>query len=195
MKEKTEEDPDFFLKRSKTQKPKYFLIGCADSRVPPNELTRTEPGEIFIHRNVANQVMCSDLNCMTTLQYAVEHLEVEHIIVMGHTKCGGIKAAIGSESLGLIDHWLQNIREVAVKHKKELDQIKDEEEFLVKLTELSVKEQALNLHKISWVQKAIIERSLQVHGWLCDIETGLIKELTLSSNDWDDIERYFKYEF
>ena len=195
VKEKTKEDPDYFLKKSLTQTPKYFLIGCSDSRVPPNELTKTEPGEIFIHRNVANQVLCSDLNCMSTLQYAIEYLKVDHIIVMGHTMCGGIKAAIACEPLGLIDQWLQHIREVAVKHKKDLDKITDEKEFELKLTELNVREQALNLYKLTWVQKAMLERKVQIHGWVCDIETGIIKELVLSRDEWDEIESYFKYDF
>jgi carbonic anhydrase len=132
---------------------------------------------------------------MSTLQYAIEHLKVDHVIVMGHTKCGGIKAAIACESLGLIDQWLQHIREVAVKHRKELDNISDEKEFEQKLTELNVREQALNVYKLSWVQKAMIERKVQIHGWICDIETGLIKELALSNDDWDEIESYFKYDF
>ncbi len=114
---------------------------------------------------------------------------------MGHTKCGGIKAAIACEPLGLIDQWLQHIREVAVKHRKELDCINDEKEFEHKLTELNVREQALNLHKLTWVQKAMMERRVQIHGWICDIETGLIKELALSRDDWDEIEGYFKYDF
>ena len=196
VEEKLKSDPYYFLNKSKLHKPKYMLIGCCDARVPPNEITMTDPGEIFIHRNVANQVLCSDLNCMSTIQYAIEHLNVEHIIVMGHTKCGGIRAAINCEPLGLIDQWLQHIRETAVKYRSELDYITDELEFENKLIELNVREQALNIYKISFVQKAIKDgRKVQVHGWICDIETGMIKELTLSNSDWEDIESYFKYDF
>lgn len=196
VKNKTSEDDNFFKSRAESQKPKYLLIGCADSRVPPNELTGTEPGEIFIHRNVANLVISSDLNCMSTIQYAVQYLKVEHIIVMGHTKCGGVMACTQSNNLGMIDQWIQHIRDIAVAHKSELENIKDEKEFVNKLIEINVREQALNVCKNQFVQKAWAEgRDLRVHGWLCDIETGLINDLDIANNDWNKIKSFYKYNF
>jgi carbonic anhydrase len=194
--EKTAIDPDYFRKRAELQKPKYMLIGCADSRVPPNELTKTEPGEIFIHRNVANVVVSSDVNCMSALQFAIEHLKVEHVIVMGHTKCGGVMAAAKYNNLGLIDHWLQHIRDVAVKNKHLFDNITDQEVFHKKLIEINIIQQAINVCKTSYVQKAWSHgRTLSVHGWMCDIETGLIKDLEIGNQEWKNVEKYFKYEF
>jgi carbonic anhydrase len=194
--EKLKRNPNFFKDRAHIQSPKYMLIGCADSRVPPNELTKTEPGEIFIHRNVANLVISSDLNCMSTIQYAVEVLKVEHIIIMGHTNCGGVKAAALYNNLGLIDHWLQHIRDVMAKHKVVLDKIKNQKEYIIKLTELNIKEQAFNLCKTSFIQKAWEDgANLQIHAWLMDIETGLIKDLNLNSDEWKVTDSYFKYNF
>ena len=196
VKEKKKTDPEFFEKLSKTQKPKYFMIGCSDSRVPPNELTKTDPGEIFIHRNVANQVLGNDLNCMSSLQFAVEYLGVEHVIVMGHTNCGGILAANKNKSLGLIDQWLQNIRDVALVHKKELDTCENEQDFIKKLTELNVKQQVLNVCKTNIVQKAWAEgKTVHVHGWLCDIETGLIHDLAIDKKEWNLIKGIYCYVF
>jgi carbonic anhydrase len=196
VEEKTILDKDYFKRRAKTQTPRYMLIGCSDSRVPPNELTKTEPGEIFIHRNVANQVISSDINCMSTIQFAVEYLKVEHVIVMGHSKCGGIIAAIRYKHLGLIDQWLQHIRDVAVTNRAILEGISDENEFFQKLTEINTLEQAVNVCKTPYVQKAWDEgRKLQVHGWVYDIETGYIKDLEIGNKEWKNIEKYFKYEF
>jgi carbonic anhydrase len=196
VEEKTHENPDYFKELSKTQKPKYLLIGCSDSRVPPNELTKTDPGEIFIHRNIANQVITSDLNCMSVIQFAVEHLKVEHIIVMGHTKCGGVIAANKNQHLGLIDQWLNNIREVANIYKEQLSKIEDQDEFVKALTELNVKHQALNVCKTSFVQNAWNKGiNLHVHGWICDIESGLIKDLTVTNQDWENIRNIYSYKF
>jgi carbonic anhydrase len=196
VEEKTATDKDFFKRKAELQRPKYMLIGCSDSRVPPNELTKTEPGEIFIHRNVANVVVSSDVNCMSTIQFAVEYLKVEHIIVMGHTKCGGVIAATKYKHLGLIDQWLQHIRDVAVKNKALFDHIKEEEQFIKKLIEVNVVEQAINVCKTSYVQKAWSQgNKLQVHGWVCDIDTGLIDDLRIGNNEWKNVEKYFKYEF
>ncbi len=196
VEEKTQDNPEYFRELAKTQKPKYLLIGCSDSRVPPNELTKTDPGEIFIHRNIANQVLTSDLNCMSVIQFAVEHLKVEHIIVMGHTKCGGVIAANKNHHLGLIDQWLNNIRDVAHNYKEELSKIEDKDEFIKSLTELNVKHQALNVCKTSFVQNAWNKGvNLHVHGWICDIETGLIKDLTVTNQDWENIRNIYSYKF
>jgi carbonic anhydrase len=196
VREKLKENPNFFLETSKKQNPKYLLIGCSDSRVSPNEMTKTDPGEIFIHRNIGNQVIFSDLNCMSVLQYAVEHLKVEHIIVMGHTKCGGILASHNKNFKGLIENWLQNIKDIALINKKELDCCSSEEEFLKKLTELNVKTQALNVCKTPFVQKAWAEgRDLHIHGWLMDIETGLIKDLGITNQDWNKIRHIYDFKF
>ena len=193
--EKTSNNPEYFIDLAKTQKPKYLLIGCSDSRVPPNELTKTDPGEIFIHRNIANQVLTTDLNCMSVIQFAVEQLKVEHIIVMGHTKCGGVIAANKNDSLGLIDQWLNNIRDVAHIYREQLNKIEDKVEFMQKLTELNVKHQTLNVCKTSFVQKAWNKGlNLHVHGWMCDIETGLIKDLTVTNEDWDNIRDIYNYK-
>jgi len=189
-------DPDYFKKLSQVQAPKYFLIGCSDSRVPPNELTNTEPGEIFIHRNIANQVKSCDFGCMSALKYAVEFLRVEHIIVMGHTNCGGIIASNRSKSLGVIDYWLQSIRDVALNHREELKHIKNEKEFLLKLTEFNVKQQTLNVCKSSILQKAWGQgREIRVSGWLCDIETGLIRDLDVAQHEWEAIKDIYGYDF
>jgi carbonic anhydrase len=194
--EKKEIDPNYFLNLSKTQTPKYLLIGCSDSRVPPNEMTKTEPGEIFIHRNIANQVIFSDINCMSVIQYAVEYLKVEHIIVMGHSKCGGVIAANNKNFKGLIENWLQNIKDVALQNKKELDILKNEEDFIKSLTKLNIKAQALNVCKTPFVQKAWAEgRDLHVHGWLMDIETCLIEDLGVTNQDWEEIKHIYDYHF
>lgn len=196
VKEKTKNHPDYFKELSKSQHPNYFFISCSDSRVPPNELTKTDPGDLFVHRNVANQVKRSDLNCQSALFYAVEALQVSHIIVLGHTHCGGIAAAAKNQSLGIVDLWLQNVRDIAVSHRDELSILKDEHEFLNKLTELNIKHQALNVCKSAVVQKAWAEgRKLRVSGWLCDIETGYIKDLDVAQKDWEDIKRFFQFSF
>ena len=194
--EKTKNNPEYFKNLSKTQAPKYFLIGCSDSRVPPNELTNTEPGEIFIHRNIANQVKSCDFGCMSALKYAVEYLKVQHIIVMGHTNCGGIIAANQAKSLGVIDYWLQSIRDVALSHREELTKIKNEKEFILKLTEFNIKQQTLNVCKSSILQRAWGEgRTIRVSGWLCDIETGYIRDLDVAQHEWENIKDIYGYKF
>lgn len=194
--EKKKTDPNYFKKLSAVHKPKYFLIGCSDSRVPPNELTNTEPGEIFIHRNIANQVKSCDFGCMSALKYVVEFLKVEHIIVMGHTNCGGIIAANQNKSLGVIDYWLQSIRDVALSHKVELSRIKEEKDFVLKLTEFNVKQQTLNVCKSSILQRAWSQgRVIRVSGWLCDIETGLIRDLDVEQQEWENIKDIYGYDF
>lgn len=196
--EKTRADPNYFKNLAKGQSPKYLMIGCSDSRIPPNEMTKTEPGDIFIHRNIANQVISSDLNCMSVIQFAVEYLKVEHVIVMGHTKCGGVIASANTSRgyYGLIEQWLQSIKDVAVLHKEELDKCANEEEYVKLLTELNVKQQALNVCKTPFVQKAWAQgQKVHVHGWIMDIETGRIKDLTVKNEDWHKLRKIYTHEF
>jgi len=190
--EKTFIDTGYFSKKANNHTPKYMMIGCCDARVPPNELTKTEPGDIYIHRNIANLVVSSDLNCMSAIDIAVKYLKVEHIIVMGHTKCGGIAAASECKYLGIINHWLQYIRDVAIKYQDILNKIENEREFLDKLSEFNVREQALNVCKTNAVQQAWAEhQNLSVHGWLCDIDSGHIIDLQIKDKEWADIEHLY----
>src|SRR6218665_3913458 len=139
--EKVEKDPDYFNKLAAVQRPEFLWIGCSDSRAPANELTNTQPGEVFVHRNVANMIVHTDLNMLSVLQYAVEVLEVKHVLVVGHYGCGGVKASIGNKDYGLINKWLRNIKDVYTKYEEELDSIKDESERADRLVELNVLEQ------------------------------------------------------
>lgn len=181
----TREQPDFFETLSKQQKPDYLWIGCADSRVPANEIVNLMPGEVFVHRNIANVVVHTDLNCLSVIQFAVEILKVKHIMVVGHYGCGGIKAALGSEEHGLIDNWLRHIKDVYRFHQEQLDAETDEARKFDLLCELNVVEQVANVCQTSIVQKAWRNgQELHVHGWVYGIDNGLIKDLevTVSSN-------------
>jgi carbonic anhydrase len=176
--QKVKDDPDFFNRLVHVQSPKYLWIGCSDSRVPPNEITGTEPGEIFIHRNIANMVVHTDLNMLSVLQYAVEILEVEHIIVCGHYGCGGVKAALTNKSLGLIDKWLRNIKDVYRLHQNEIEALPSQEGKVNRLIELNIEEQLQNLAKTSIVQRAWKKRKAPIlHGWVYDLHDGIIKPL------------------
>ncbi|MBN8683982.1 MAG: carbonic anhydrase [Chitinophagales bacterium] len=175
-KEKVFEDPEYFERLVNVQTPEFLWIGCSDSRVPPNEITQTHPGEIFIHRNIANMVVHTDLNMLSVLQYAVEVLKVKHIIVCGHYNCGGVKAAMTHSSLGLINKWLRNIKDVYRFNQQELDQIENYDDRINRLIELNVKEQVLNIAKTSIVQQAWKNRHApHLHGWVYDLHDGLIK--------------------
>jgi carbonic anhydrase len=175
-KEKVSEDPKYFSKMAKIQTPEFLWIGCSDSRVPANEITGTKPGEIFVHRNVANMVVHTDLNLLTVLDYAVNHLKVKHVIVCGHYGCGGVKAALTNQNLGIINKWLRNIKDVYRIHKAELDGITDEEAKTDRLVELNVQEQVHDLAKTSIIQKTWKhEKRPDLHGWVYDIKDGLIK--------------------
>ncbi len=192
--ENLERDRLYFEKLSSGQEPQVLWIGCADSRVPPNEITKTQPGEIFIHRNVANLVVHTDLNMLSVLQYAVEVLKVKQVIVCGHYECGGVAAAMKNVDLGLANKWLRNIKEVYAAHAVELEQItnlKGRERLLV---ELSVMEQVRNLAKTSIIQKAWKKRQVELHGWVVDLSTGYIKELPIKLNDPMDLEPIFRYK-
>ncbi len=171
-------DPQFFLKLSKLQSPRYLWIGCSDSRVPANEITGLLPGELFVHRNVANVVVHTDLNCLSVVQYAVDVLKVRHIILCGHYGCGGVRAAMESARLGLIDNWLRHIKDVQSKHKAALARIKNKEERFERLCELNVLEQAHNLCQTTIIQDAWRKgRTLSVHAWIYNLRDGLLREL------------------
>ena len=175
-----ESDPDFFTKLSRQQNPEYLWIGCSDSRVPSNQIVGMLPGEIFVHRNIANVVIHTDLNCLSVIQYAVEVLKVKHIIVCGHYGCGGIKAALEKKSFGIIDTWLRHIKDVYRYHQKELDALTDDTEKLNRLCELNVMEQMANVCHTSIVQKAWNRgQDLSVHGWIYSIEDGILKDLNV----------------
>lgn len=192
---KLEADPEFFTNMAKDQKPEYLWIGCSDSRVDPSELTNTSPGEMFVHRNIANLVVHTDLNFLSVLQYAVEVLQVRHVIVCGHYNCGGVKAAVTHQSLGLIDNWIRNIEDTYFSHKVEVDSIRDESSKVNRLVELNVVGQVRNLAHTAIIQKAW--KSFQqpyVHGWVYDLNNGLIKQLiTLDPNT--QLDSAYRYDF
>lgn len=176
----TAHDPTYFEKHAARQEPTFMYVGCSDSRVPANVVTGTQPGELFVHRNIANLVLSSDLNAMSVLQYAVEVLDVKHVIVTGHYGCGGVKAAMGDVSYGLVDHWLGNIRNVARWNKRELDAIDDEKARFDRLVELNVLEQIYHLSETPIIQAAWAKgRRPLLHGLVYDIQTGLLKELVV----------------
>ncbi|MFM7223743.1 MAG: carbonate dehydratase [Bacteroidota bacterium] len=171
-------DPEFFSRLANVQTPEYLWIGCSDSRVPPNEITGTKPGEIFIHRNIANMVVHTDLNMLSVLQYAVEVLKVKHVIVCGHYGCGGVKAAMTRKSLGLINKWLRNIKDVYRFHKEEIDGINEESGRVNRLIEFNVVEQVMNLAKTSIIQTAWkYNNAPHLHGWVYGLDNGLIKPI------------------
>jgi carbonic anhydrase len=177
--EKLSIDPDYFQNLSKGQSPEYLYVGCSDSRVTAEDLMGANPGEIFIHRNIANMVISIDLNMMSVLNYAVRHLKVNHIIVCGHYECGGVKAAMQSKDMGILNPWLRNIRDVYRLHQDELDGIDDLGQRYNRLIELNVQEQCVNLIKTAAVQEAYKERGLTVQGWVFDIHTGKIIDLKI----------------
>jgi len=174
--EKVQDDPDFFNRLINIQTPEFLWIGCSDSRVPANEITGTQPGEVFVHRNIANMVVHTDLNLLSVLQYAVEVLKVKHVIVCGHYGCGGVKAAMTNHNFGIINKWLRNIKDVYRYHREEIETISTEEAKVNRLIELNVQEQVMNLAKTSIVQKAWKDRSApDLHGWVYDLHDGIIK--------------------
>lgn len=171
-------DPGFFSKLSRQQSPEYLWIGCSDSRVPANEIVGLMPGELFVHRNVSNLVIHTDMNCLSVLQFAVDYLKVKHVIVCGHYGCGGVRAAIEDESHGLIDNWLRNIKNIYMRNKSTLDSIGDIAKRVDKLCELNVVEQVKNVSSTTIVQEAWKRgQELTVHGWIYGINNGLLKDL------------------
>lgn len=174
--EKLSMDPEYFHNLARDQKPDYLWIGCSDSRVPANEVIGAEAGELFVHRNIANMVVHTDLNLLSVLQYAVEQLKVKHIIVCGHYGCGGVRAALSHHHLGVINKWLRNIKDVYRLHRSELLSIVDEEQRLARLVELNVEEQVQNLIKTSIIQKAWkYDQIPMIHGWVYGLDDGIIK--------------------
>jgi carbonic anhydrase len=174
-----EADPNFFDKLGGGQNPELLYIGCSDSRVTAEELMGAAPGEVFVHRNIANMVISIDLNAMSVINYAVEYLEVKHVVVCGHYGCGGVKAAMESKHMGIINPWLRNIRDVYRIHKDEMGDFIDQELKYDRLVELNVQEQCVNLIKTAVVQRAIRNRGLQVHGWVFDVHTGKLVDLKI----------------
>jgi len=180
VKEKLAMDDKYFENLSKGQSPTFLYIGCSDSRVTAEELMGVSPGDAFVHRNIANMVPNTDLSAMSVIDYAVAHLKVKHIIVCGHYYCGGVKAAMESVDLGILNPWLRNIRDVYRLHKTELNAITDEEVRYKRLVELNVQEQCVNVIKTAEVQQAFKERDIKVHGWVFDIHSGKLIDLKIN---------------
>lgn len=190
---KIQQDPNYFKNLSKGQQPKYLWIGCSDSRVPANEITNTQSGEIFVHRNIANLVVHTDTNLLSVLEYAVKYLKVKHIIVVGHYGCGGVLASMSNTYHGFVDNWLRNIKDVYLKYHVELDAIEDQTTRANRLTELNVIEQVRNLAKTTIVQGAWAERELHLHGWVYGLDSGIIKDLSVIHNNNEDIDPIYRY--
>lgn len=179
--EKLSSDPDYFHKLAKGQAPEYLYIGCSDSRVTAEDLMGLQPGEVFIHRNVANQVIATDNNINAVVQYAVEHLKVKHIIICGHYECGGVKAALKPSDMGQLNSWLQTLRDVYRLHRNELDAITNDQQKFDRLVELNVREQCFNVIKIDHVQRSWYKTGFpKIHGWVFDVKTGKLKDLGMN---------------
>jgi len=177
--------PEFFKQLAAQQSPKFLWIGCSDSRVPANEIVGLMPGEMFVHRNIANTVVHTDLNCLSVLHYAVSVLKVEHIIVCGHYGCGGVQAALGDKQVGLVDNWLRNIRDVYFNQRQKFDESLEEKEKVNLLCELNVEQQVANVSHTNIVQNAWDSgQKLAIHGWIYDIADGLLKQLTKEINSY-----------
>jgi len=187
------EDPDFFKKLSAQQAPEYLWIGCSDSRVPANEIVGLLPGELFVHRNVANAVIHTDLNCLSVIQYAVDVLKVKHIIVCGHYGCGGVRAAMETTSFGIVDYWLRHLKDLYQKHQSRLNLISNTEERWDRMCELNVVEQVFNVCHTNIIQGAWERgQELSVHGWIYSIKDGLLRDLKVSFNNKDDISKLYR---
>ncbi|MBL8910500.1 MAG: carbonic anhydrase [Archangium sp.] len=192
--ERVKADPQYFSRLAKLQAPEFLWIGCSDSRVAANVITGTEPGEVFVHRNIANMVVHTDLNLLSVLEFAVNYLKVKHVIVCGHYGCGGVIAAEGHTNLGIINNWLRNIEDVYRIHREELDAIKDHEKRVNRLVELNVAEQVLNLAKTSIIQKAWKDEQRPVlHGWVYGLETGHLKSL-VEVKDASVLDPVYRYD-
>lgn len=193
--QKNHQDPDFFNRLANGQSPKFLWIGCADSRVPNDQITGTNPGEIFTTRNIANLVDHTDISMLSVLDYAVNHLKVEHIVVCGHYGCGGVRAAMSNRNHGLIDNWLRNIKDVYRLHHAELEAIKDDDARERRLVELNVIEQVYNVCKTSIVQKAWVNGELPiVHGWVYDVANGEIQRLAIDYQNETEFHEIFRYD-
>lgn len=190
------DDPTFFDKLKHQQRPQYLWIGCSDSRVPANQIIGLPPGEIFVHRNVANVVVHTDLNCLSVLHFAVEILQVKHVILCGHYGCSGIAAALDGARLGISDNWLQHVRDTAEHHRASLDAVEDREAKLRKLCELHAVEQVVNLARTTVVRDAWARKQvLTLHGWVYGIEDGLLRSLNLDLSSEEDVSRRAKRAF
>jgi carbonic anhydrase len=188
------QDPGYFQRLADVQTPEFLWIGCSDSRVPANEITGTQPGEIFVHRNIANMVVHTDLNLLSVLEYAVSHLKVRHIIVCGHYGCGGVKASMSQHNLGIINKWLRNIKDVYRIHQEEVDALPNLDEKTDRLVELNVQEQVLNLAKTSIVQKAWKHNNRPyLHGWVYGLKDGIIKPV-FNMSPGDHLEAIYEYD-
>lgn len=195
VEETTNKNPDFFKNLAAGQSPQFLWIGCSDSRVPANEITGTMPGDIFVHRNIANMVIHTDISMLSVLDYAVNVLHVKHIIVCGHYGCGGVNTAMGNKQVGLIDNWLRHIKDVYRLHQTELNSIEDPAKRSDRLVELNVQEQVHDLTKTSIVQNAWANgKPLQVHGLVYDIANGILKDLDITVEDTHEIEGVYKLE-
>lgn len=191
--EKLGQDPEYFSDLAKDQSPAYLWIGCSDSRVPANEIIGAQPGELFVHRNIANLVVHTDLNLLSVLEYAVTHLEVKHIILCGHTGCGGVKAAMTHTNFDLLNKWLRNLKDVYYHHQDEVNAIEDETEKINKMVEINVIEQVNNLIKTSVVQRAWQNRQYPIiHGWVYEMETGLLKSV-VEKDHTSEIEDIYRF--
>jgi carbonic anhydrase len=180
IKEKLKTDKEYFQKLSLSHNPEILYIGCSDSRVSAEELMGVKPGEVFVHRNIANMVPNTDLSAMSVINFAVSHLKVKHIVVCGHYYCNGVKSAMESADLGILNPWLRNIRDVYRLHKTELNAIQDEEEKYKRLVELNVQEQCVNVLKTADVQRAYKNKTLSIHGWVFDIHSGKLIDLKIN---------------
>jgi len=190
---KITKDPDYFLRTSKDQVPLYLWIGCSDSRVPANEIVGLEPGELFVHRNVGNIFPHTDFNCLSVLEYAVDILHIQHVIVCGHYGCGGVKASMENHKLGLVDNWLRNIRDVYSRYKEELDAIPHETERYRRLVELNVIQQVFNICHTTIVQGAWMRgQPLCIHGWVYELETGKLSDLQCCFSCIDQVEKIYR---
>jgi carbonic anhydrase len=192
VKEKLKQDKFFFKRLSKEQIPKFLWIGCSDSRVPANQIVSLEPGELFVHRNVANLFPNTDINCLSVLEYGVDILKIEHVIVCGHYGCHGIKAAMEDHHLGLVDNWLRNIRDIYFKNQNELEQL-DENKKYDRLVELNISQQVMNICHTTIVQLAWQRKQkLTIHGWVYDIKSGLLKDLNCLYSSQKQIDEIYK---
>jgi carbonic anhydrase len=196
VEEKLGQDPEFFKKLADGQQPPVLWIGCADSRVPANEIIGAQPGEVFVHRNIANMVVPTDLNMLSVLDYAVNVLKVRHVIVCGHYGCGGVKAAMTNNSYGIIDNWIRHIKDVYRFHKSELEKVEDEDERFNRFVELNVQEQVRDLAKTAIVQNAWNKgQELHLHGWVYGVGSGIIKDLEVNFNDNSTLDEVYKLKF
>lgn len=192
---KINQDPEFFARLANGQSPPVLWIGCADSRVPANEIIGAQPGEVFVHRNIANMVVHSDMNMLSVLDYAVNALKVTHVIVCGHYGCGGVKAAMGNQSHGLVDNWIRHIKDTYRFHKPELDAIQNEDERLNRFIELNVQEQVYDLAKTSIVQNAWKNgQQLELHGWVYGVGSGLVKDLDINVRSNAELDEVYQLD-